>query len=248
MGEVVSITEITKDIVQITMQDKESRNTFSKELIKGLKDAFAIVNQKKEYKVVILTGYDSYFSCGGTQDELQQIYDGELKFTELDFFTAPIDCEIPVIAAMQGHAIGGGLVFGCYADFQILGKENIYTANFMKYGFTPGMGATYMVPLRFGSSLGCEMLFTAESYRGGELQERGVSLQVVPKKEVITEAIVLAKKLAEKPRLSLVILKKHLTSKIKASLKEVFDQELEMHEITFQQSQVKENIKALFGR
>jgi polyketide biosynthesis enoyl-CoA hydratase PksI len=248
MGEVVSITEITNDIVQITMQDKESRNTFSKELIEGLKHAFAIVKQKKAYKVVILTGYDSYFSCGGTQDELQQIYDRELKFTELDFFTAPIDCEIPVIAAMQGHAIGGGLVFGCYADFQILGKENIYTANFMKYGFTPGMGATHMVPLRFGSSLGYEMLFTAESYRGGELQERGVSLQVVPKKEVITEAIVLAKKLAEKPRLSLVTLKKHMTSKIKVSLKEVFEQELEMHEITFQQSEVEENIKALFGR
>jgi polyketide biosynthesis enoyl-CoA hydratase PksI len=248
MGEVVSITEITNYIVQITMQDKESRNTFSKELIEGLKHAFAIVKQKKEYKVVILTGYDSYFSCGGTQDELQQIYNRELKFTELDFFTVPIDCEIPVIAAMQGHAIGGGLVFGCYADFQILGKENIYTANFMKYGFTPGMGATHMVPLRFGSSLGCEMLFTAESYRGGELQERGVSLHVVPKKEVITEAIVLAKKLAEKPRLSLVTLKKHMTSKIKSSLKEVFEQELEMHEITFQQSEVKENINALFGR
>lgn len=248
MGEVVSIKEITSDIVQITMQDKESRNTFSKELTEGLKQAFASIKQKQEYKVIILTGYDSYFSCGGTQDELQQIYDGELKFTELDFFTAPIECDIPVIAAMQGHAIGGGLVFGCYADFQILGKENIYTANFMKYGFTPGMGATYMIPLRFGSALGSEMLFTAESYRGGELQERGVSLQVVPKKEVIEEAIVLAKKLAEKPRLSLVTLKKHMTSKIKVHLKEVFEQELEMHEITFQQSQVKENINTLFGR
>ncbi|WP_166923272.1 polyketide synthase [Flavobacterium poyangense] len=248
MGEVVSIKEITNDIVQITMQDKESRNTFSKELIEGLKLAFAGIKQKQEYKVVILTGYDSYFSCGGTQDELQQIYDGKLKFTELDFFTAPIECDIPVIAAMQGHAIGGGLVFGCYADFQILGKENIYTANFMKYGFTPGMGATYMLPLRFGSVLGAEMLFTAESYRGGELQERGVSLQVVPKKEVVAEAIVLAKKLAEKPRLSLVTLKKHMTSKIKVHLKEIFEQELEMHEITFQQSQVKENINALFGR
>lgn len=248
MGEVVSITEITEEIVQITMQDKVSRNTFSKELMQGLKQAFAIVNQNKAYKVVILIGYDSYFSCGGTPDELQQIYDGKLKFTELDFFTAPIDCEIPVIAAMQGHAIGGGLVFGCYADFQILGKENIYTANFMKYGFTPGMGATYMVPLRFGSSLGSEMIFTAESYRGGELQERGVSLHVVPKKEVRTEAITLAKKLAEKPRLSLVTLKKHMTSKIKRSLKDIFEQELEMHKITFHQPQVKENIKALFER
>ncbi len=248
MGDIIEIEEITRDIVKITMIDKKARNTFSKELVEGLKEAFFRIKQNKSYKVVILTGYDNYFSCGGTQNELEQIYNKELKFTELDFFAEPLECEIPVIAAMQGHAIGGGLVFGCYADFQILGKENIYTANFMKYGFTPGMGATYMVPLRFGTSLGNEMLFTAENYRGGELLERQLNLPIVSRKDVLGEAVLMAKKLAEKPRLSLVTLKRHLTSKIKRELNTVFEEELLMHDITFQQQEVLQNIKGLFGR
>ncbi len=247
MGEVVSITEISQHIVQVTMQDSVSKNMFSEKLIEEFKNAFNTINQKNHYKVVILTGYDNYFSCGGTKDELFKIYNKTMKFTDLEFFMAPLECDIPVVAAMQGHALGGGLILGCYADFQILGIENIYTANFMKYGFTPGMGATYMLPLRFGTSLGNEMLFTAENYRGKELKEKGLSLTVVPKKMVLNEAKIVAEKLAKKPRLSLVTLKKHLTSEIKNNLTNIFQKELEMHEITFQQEEVKRNIHKLFG-
>ncbi len=246
MGEVVSITEIDQHIVQVTMQDSISKNMFSEKLMEEFKIAFNTINQANHYKVVILTGYDNYFSCGGTKDELFKIYNKKMKFIDLDFFMEPLECDIPVVAAMQGHAIGGGLILGCYADFQILGIENIYTANFMKYGFTPGMGATYMLPLRFGTSLGNEMLFTAENYRGRELKEKGLPLTVVPKKMVLNEAKIVAEKLAEKPRLSLVTLKEHLTSDIKNNLTSIFQKELEMHEITFQQEEVKKNIHMLF--
>jgi len=51
----------------------------------------------------------------------------------------------------------------------------------MKYGFTPGMGVTLIVPERIGSALGNEMLFSAKSYRGAELKERGISLKVCPR-------------------------------------------------------------------
>ena len=132
MGQVVQLTELEKGIVQITMEDKSSRNTFSKELITGIIASFEKIKNNSTYKVVILTGYENYFCCGGTKDELVSIYKKEIGFNDLNFFTLPLDCEIPVISAMQGHGIGGGFVFGLYADFSILGKENIYTTNFMK--------------------------------------------------------------------------------------------------------------------
>lgn len=248
MGQVVNLTEIGDDIVQITMQNREGQNTFSRSLIDGIFEAFETIKQNETYKVVILTGYDNYFCCGGTKDELFKIYNKEIDFNDLDFFAKPLECEIPVIAAMQGHGIGGGFVFGCYSDFIILGKENVYTTNFMKYGFTPGMGGTYIVPLRLGQSVGNEMLFTAENYRGGQLQDRGVPQRVFPKAEVLSEAISLARKLAEKPRLSLVTLKSHLTADIKAKLPEIIKKELKMHEITFHHSEVAERIEGLFGR
>ena len=148
---------------------------------------------------------------------------------------------------MQGHSIGGGFVFGCYADFVILGKENIYTTNFMKYGFTPGMGGTYMVPLRLGQTIGNEMLFTAETYRGEDLKERGISQLVVPKAQVLQEAYKLAQSLAEKPRLSLTTLKSHLTKKIKNALPTIIEEELKMHDITFHQKEVRQRIEVFFG-
>ena len=51
---------------------------------------------------------------------------------------------------MQGHGIGGGFVVGLFADFVILSRESVYSTNFMKYKFTPGMGATYIVPKKIG--------------------------------------------------------------------------------------------------
>ncbi|RBL89857.1 polyketide synthase [Chitinophaga flava] len=248
MGQVVKLSELTPDIIQITMEDRSSRNTFSKELMSGLISVFEEIKQNNTYKVAILTGYENYFCCGGAKEELLRIFKKEIKFNDLNFFTLPLDCDIPVISAMQGHGIGGGFVLGLYADFTILGIENIYTTNFMKYGFTPGMGGTLMVPLRLGDAVGTEMLFSARNYRGEELKERGVSLKVVPKSLVLKEAMDLARSLAEKPRLSLITLKKHLAAGIRAKLPEVIAQELKMHDTTFHQPEVMERIEALFGQ
>lgn len=247
MGQVVKVTELDNDIVQITMEDRDSRNTFSRALMEGIIEAFEQIKANQTYKVAILTGYENYFCCGGTKEELFAIYKGEMQFADLNFFTHALECEIPVISAMQGHAIGGGFIFGLYADFTILGKENIYTTNFMKYGFTPGMGGTFLAPLRLGENIGNEMLFTAENYRGGELKERGVSVKVVPKSEVLDEALKLAKSLADKPRLSLVTLKSHLTADIKSKLPEIIKKELQMHSITFHQPEVAHRIESFFG-
>lgn len=248
MEQVVTLTELENDIVLLTMQDKDARNTFSKRLIHGIIEAFEIIEKKDTYKVVILTGYDNYFCCGGTKDELISIYNKEISFNDLDFFTNPLVCKVPVIAAMQGHAIGGGLVFACYSDFLIFGKECIYTTNFMKYGFTPGMGGTCIVPYRLGHVIGNEMLFTAENYRGGKLKERGIPHRIVPRNKVMEEAINLANVLAEKPRLSLITLKEHLTKELKSKIDSAINEELRMHEITFHQEEVKQRIEKLFGR
>lgn len=248
MGQVVTLTELGKGVVQITMKDHASRNTFSRQLIDGLISSFEEVKRSSSYKVVVLTGYENYFCCGGTKEELVSIYRKEIKFNDLNFFSLPLDCEIPVISAMQGHGIGGGFVFGLYSDFSILGKENIYTTNFMKYGFTPGMGGTLIVPLRLGNVIGNEVLYTAENYRGGELKERGIPLKVLPKSEVLKEAIALANSLAEKPRLSLITLKKHLSADLKAKLPGYIEKELAMHTITFHQPEVAERIHSFFGQ
>ena len=215
-------------------------------MIEGLKSVFKKIKDNEDYKVVVINGYENYFCCGGTKEELKAIYEGQMKFTDLDFFNILLECKLPVVAAMQGHALGGGFVFGLYADFIILGNENVYATNFMKYGFTPGMGGTFIVPYKLGYILGTELLFTAENYRGIDLKERGIQLKVVTKTEVIEEALKLAKSLADKPRNSLIVLKEHMTNEIHTKLKEVIQKELVLHDKTFHSPEVAKRIEAFF--
>ncbi len=246
--QIVELKDMGAGVIQITMQDKVHKNTFSEELTYGLIQAFATIKSQNHYKVVILTGYDSYFASGGTQGSLLHLSEGKGKFTDLNLYSLALDSPIPVISAMQGHGIGGGFVMGLFADFVILGRESIYTTNFMKYGFTPGMGATLILPQKFGISLAEEMLLTAKTYYGEELQKRGIPFPVLPRAEIAEYALELASTLAEKPRVSLITLKDHLVAHLREELSKVIDQEVTMHEKTFRQPEVKENIETLFGK
>jgi polyketide biosynthesis enoyl-CoA hydratase PksI len=243
----VDVLEVEPGIVRVTMQDRAHKNTFTLDLIYGLIRAFESIAANSDYKVVILTGYDNYFATGGTREGLLGLYEGKGQFTDANFYSLALDCPIPVIAAMQGHGIGGGFVLGLFADFVILSRESVYTTNFMKYGFTPGMGATYIIPKKLGISLGEELLLNAANYRGADLEKRGVPFPVYARSEIPGQALQLARQIAEKPRLSLITLKDHLVAPLRAELPGVIAKEVSMHEKTFHQPEVKERIMTLFG-
>jgi polyketide biosynthesis enoyl-CoA hydratase PksI len=248
VNEAVEIRFVDRHVLQIRMQDRASKNTFSEALTQGLMDAFAQVERESEGKVVILTGYDSYFASGGTQQQLLELSDGRGAFSDRALYSLPLLCPVPVIAAMQGHGIGGGFVLGLFADLAVLARESIYTANFMRYGFTPGMGATCILPQKLGVGLATEMMLTANTYRGEQLQQRGVPFPVLPRERVMAHALELAAALADKPRVSLVALKAHLTARLREGLPATVAEEVALHALTFAQPEVKARIASSFGR
>ena len=234
-------------VVVIKMCEKVHKNAFSPALIRDLVDTFEWIGQRDDLKVVVVTGYDSYFLSGGTKDTLISLCDGEFKFTNSTLYSLPLFCRIPVIAAVQGHGIGGGLVFALFADVVVLSRESMYTMNFMKYGFTPGMGATSILPKKLGICLGEELLMGARTYRGADLQRRGVPFPVLPRTEVLPYACDLATEMAERPRLSLVLLKDHLVSGLREELPHTVRREVEMQEVTCRHPEVRGRINTLFG-
>ena len=242
----VGYTTIRDGVVQITMQDREHKNTFSGRLITGLSEAFERARADGRCKAVILTGYDSYFASGGTKESLLQIQDRKISFTDSNIYGLALDCPVPVISAMQGHGIGGGFAMGLFSDFVVLSQESVYTTNFMQYGFTPGMGATLVLPKKLGFSLGQEMLLSAKTYYGRELKERGVPFPVLRRAEVLSYAVELAENLAEKPRVSLITLKDHLVSDLRAELPSYIEREVAMHDKTFHQPEVRDLIQARY--
>lgn len=247
VNEAVALQFVQPHVVQIRMQDRVAKNTFSDALTRGLMEAFAQVEREEECKVVILTGYDTYFASGGTQEQLLGLSDGRGAFTDRALYSLPLLCPVPVISAMQGHGVGGGFVLGMFADLAVLARESIYTTNFMRYGFTPGMGATFILPHKLGLALATEMMLTANNYRGEELQQRGIAFPVLPRERVVAHALELADALADKPRGSLVALKAHLTAHLREGLPATVAQEVAMHAVTFAQPEVKARIATLFG-
>lgn len=245
-NDAVVLQEVEPGIAKITMQDRLHKNSFSSGLIAGLVDAFDQVRRQEHLKVVVLTGYDSYFASGGTQQTLLALHDGDGRFTDQPLYDLPLHCPIPVISAMQGHGIGGGFVLGLFADFVVLSRESIYTTNFMRYGFTPGFGSTCVLREKLGLALAQEMLVGANNYRGEELARRGVPFPVLPRADVLEWALSMARGVADKPRVSLVTLKTHLVADMRRNLPGVTAQEIAMHEKTFHLPEVRGRIEALF--
>lgn len=248
---VVDVTEDAPGVAVVTMRDTAHKNTFTMELLTDLGRAFASAQNDPRYKVIVLTGYGNYFCSGGTREALLDIHAGNSTFLTSDgqpnVYSMPLDCPIPVISAMQGHGVGGGLSMGLFADFVLLAREAVYTANFMKYGFTPGFGSTLVFPAKLGVPLAQDFLLTARTFRGADLATRGIPFEVRPRKEVLPAALELARNLAEKPRTSLVTLKDHLVRDLRERLPAVIAQELAMHEITFHQPEVKELLITRYG-
>lgn len=247
VNDAVALQFVDRHVLQIRMQDRASKNTFSEALTQGLLDAFAQVEREPDCKVVILTGYDNYFASGGTQEQLLELSNGRGAFTDRALYSLPLTCPVPVISAMQGHGIGGGFVLGMFADLAVLARESIYATNFMRYGFTPGMGATFILPQKLGVALATQMMLTASNFRGEELQQRGLPFPVVPREKVVAHALELAATLADKPRVSLVALKAHLTAHLREGLPGTVAQEVALHAVTFAQPEVKARIATLFG-
>ncbi|HEU4887433.1 MAG TPA: SDR family NAD(P)-dependent oxidoreductase [Thermoanaerobaculia bacterium] len=230
---VVSATAHPDGIVVIEMADRDAKNMFSVALVEGVAEAFAHIEQTPGYKVVILTGYDSYFASGGTKESLLAIQEGSARFTDFNIYQLALDCRLPVIAAMQGHGIGAGWSLGMFADVVLLSEESRYVSPYMDYGFTPGAGATFILAEKIGQDLARESLMTAQPSSGRELKERGLALRVMPRTEVPVAAMAMAKEIARSSRAVLIDLKQRLTAHLQPKLEETYRLELDMHEQTF---------------
>ena len=155
--------------------------------------------------------------------------------------------EVPLIAAVEGHAIGGGFVLGLWCDISIFSKESLYGANFMSLGFTPGMGCTYIVEKILGRALAMELIFTGKIVKGSELQGRDCQIQIISKSEVLTKAMDIAESIAKLPAISIRLLKKNIAANIREDLEKALSRESNMHEILFNDTNIIGFIQENYG-
>jgi enoyl-CoA hydratase/carnithine racemase len=180
--------------------------------VDGFTQALDELGRDDRVSAVVLEGGERTFSAGASRDALLaggQAGEGAMTEYVGQAVRALLRMPVPVVAALAGHALGGGLVLGLWCDAQVLAAESLYGANFMALGLTPGMGATHVVPAAFGTTLGREMLFTGHLLTGHEIRAAACPLShaVRPRSEVGTAALALAREIAAVPRPALVLLK-----------------------------------------
>lgn len=229
---VVRLLAYPDGVLLAVLSDRATRNAFSAELTQGIQELFQHIQAHPEYKAVVLTGYDRHFASGGTKQGLLSIHRGTARYSDAPLYELPLRCEIPVMAALQGHAMGAGWSFGMFCDHVILAEDGLYSSRFMRYGFTPGFGSTLVFIDRFGYDLGREILFAARDYSGQDLKQRGARMPVVPSPEVLPSALRLAHRLAAFPRQDLVRCKQRRARPWFERLPGIVQAELAMHDRT----------------
>jgi polyketide biosynthesis enoyl-CoA hydratase PksI len=242
MSEEFTLSYPDKAIAVIQQNVKNFSESGNQEKVK----LFEMVARNDQAKVLIMTGNGKFYSRGGDQKIMLDIVSQKTTFADFAGYKLYLDFPLPIITAMQGHAFGGGFTEGFYSEMLILSEISIYSASFMKYGFTPGMGSTFLLPYYLGNMLGWEMLFTAKDYTGEELKNRGASVQVVEQKKVLSTALKEAAILAKMPKTSLQLLKAHKALVMLEKIHNSIELELKMHEKCMGNSHVLESVKMLF--
>ncbi len=118
-------------------------------------------------------------------------YHGEIRAPR-----AMRDCDVPVIGALNGHAVGGGLGLAIVCDLRVANKDARYGANFVRLGLHPGMASTYLLPRLLGVPKGIEMLLTGRIVSGAEAAEIGLANYAVDADAVLPKALELAREIA----------------------------------------------------
>lgn len=233
MSDIIQTTIQENGIALVAMLDSENANTFHPQFIDQLMAALDHIQDIRP-KVLILQGEPEIFSAGASKQNLLDLCCG--KITAKDFLISErlLNLPCPVIAAMEGHGVGGGLIIGLCCDLVIAALESRYGATFMSLGFTPGMGCTTLLVEMVGPFLAAEMMFTAKTFRGRDLAQRRTNINyIVPRHEVMATAQNLASQFTDKSIESLYMLKETLVQRKKTLLVQARLQEELMHKVCF---------------
>jgi enoyl-CoA hydratase/carnithine racemase len=189
-----------------------------------------------ETRAVLLLGGSRNFCLGANRQTLTSS-DAPRDIAELmrGLPRLVLDLPVPVIAAMEGHALGGGFIVGLWCDSALLARESLYGANFVAIGMTPGMGSTVVLDEAVGAPLGRSLLYSGRLVKGDEIRDAHVPLShaVVPRKDVVTLAKQLAEEMAQVPREVSSALKKTLASRRRQRIEAALDEEQAMHDRLF---------------
>lgn len=200
----VDVDYTIQKIAIVKINRPEAKNALNGEVRKQLAQIFSELSFNDEINAVVLTGGDEVFAAGADLKEMATATSTEmlLRHTER-YWNAISQCPKPVIAAVNGYALGGGCELAMHADIIIAGKSAVFGQPEIKVGLMPGAGGTQRLFRAVGKFHAMRMIMTGAVVKAEEAYIIGLVSQVTEDDQTIPTAIQMAQSLAKMPPIAL---------------------------------------------
>lgn len=216
--ETILLDRPAEGVALITLNRPERGNGVVPEMARDLIAALNDVEADTTVRVLVLTGAGKQFCAGADLVEFadylanhqaasQEPYNARVLWPVTQRL---VSCRLPVIAAINGGATAGGLDLALACDLRLAADSAKMGETYIKLGLNPGNGGTYFLPRLVGSGMAAEMALTGDLYDAGQALAMGLVNRAVPAADLVAEAVALAARIAERPRLAIEATKQQL--------------------------------------
>jgi len=209
---------VDQHVATVTLNRPEVRNALNARAYADLETVFHHIQGDPEIRAVVLTGTDPAFCSGedvkqmmtGPQRELSQSRLTAVRPKLTPAAQAILDCDRPIIAAVNGAAVGWGMELSLFADIRIASERAQFGEIFIKRGLVTDVGGMMLLPRIVGPQKAAELLFTGDIIDADEAARIGLAIKVVPHHLLLEEASSLARRIAANAPLALRYMKEGL--------------------------------------
>ena len=254
MGSEPILVARSGDVVTLTLNRPEIRNAMNVELTDAFSAEIARIGADPDVRAVVVTGAGKAFCSGG---DLGWINPGpgasvpEMRRKMRSFypqFLAVRNLDVPVIAAINGPAIGAGLCLAMACDMRVASQTATLAAPFTRLGMHPGMAATYLLTRLVGTARASELLFTSRTVDAAEAEHIGLVNRVVPPDELMDTAAQIAGEIASNAPIPMGMVKRAIYIAERADMETMLEYEGLAQPITMGTEDLLEGLKAVKER
>lgn len=200
-------------IVRLCINRPERRNAFDPEVRNALLEACGSVVYDDDVRAIVLGSANGVFCAGGDVTGMKDMTPeaGRKRMgTSHRLVRMMVDCDKPIVAAVEGWAVGAGAGIALWADTIVLGEGATVGIPFFKLGLVPDFGIFHTLPRRVGVAKSRQILLYGRNYKGRAALDMGLADEVVPDADVAKIALERARELAAQPRHAMSITKRQL--------------------------------------
>ena len=208
MAEAPVLYEAAEGIATITLNRPENRNSMTPDVMAAFRECVARAAADRALRAVVITGRGRSFCAGADfrsaspaeADPREATQGGEPQHERLlrtyEPFLEVFDLPMPTLAALNGHAVGGGFGLALVCDLRVANRDARYGANFARLGFHSGMAISHLLPRIVGVPLAADLLFSGRLVSGAEAAAMGLAHDAVAAEEVVPATLRRARAIA----------------------------------------------------